>query len=391
MNDADRNYLANLPGAVLNAVLSAEREVSWGGGTAMKAEWLGSDHWHLRITRGARAFRCTRLDIVMALAGGMRLSSVALVPRDVARLVLAARGPETWAASEDNVWRFWWRSENVVTIERRWPLAIGEFAVGELDEYVGEEKEVARNPNPTFGFYDLPLAVQQELACIAGCRGYTGTQAHPGWLVREAPEPHSASVERSFPNRIRLFSQDDICDAIKGMTDEEASAVLGYNAAEGKTMTEPTKKDDIIKTLTTDATDAAWRTAGSQFVKLARDPLAALISRHLAPEDESVRNKLAEFLRSDTGTAMLAGLLSIGLTVAPVDSNIKERLSRELRVRSLADAGDLVAEIIMGPLRQVMSLYLQDVPGIVAQATAAIEAPAVRAVEDPKIKVAVKS
>jgi hypothetical protein len=39
-----------------------------------------------------------------------------------------------------------------------------------------------------------------------------------------------------------------------------------------------------------------------------------------------------------------------------------QRLARELRVKAMTDMGDVVADVLMGPLRQVMSLYLQGVP-----------------------------
>lgn len=128
----------------------------------------------------------------------------------------------------------------------------------------------------------------------------------------------------------------------------------------------PSKTTQILNTLQNDAVDAAWRTAGSQFVKLARDPLVALISRHLAPGDDSMRMKIAMFLQTEVGAALLASVLSIGLSAVPANAGpAPARLARELRVKAMADVGDLVAEVIMGPLRQVMSLYLQDVGGMV--------------------------
>lgn len=124
------------------------------------------------------------------------------------------------------------------------------------------------------------------------------------------------------------------------------------------------KNNPVIKTLEVDATDAAWRLAGSQFVKLARDPLVALLSRHLAPGDESVRAKVAAFLETELGVSILAAFLSMGLTAIPNTTNtdVPQKLARELRVRAMAGAGDVVADVMMGPLRQVMVMYLQGVP-----------------------------
>lgn len=117
----------------------------------------------------------------------------------------------------------------------------------------------------------------------------------------------------------------------------------------------------ITKTLQSDATEAAWRTAGSQLVKMTRDPLVGLLSRHLGPDDPALRKKIADFLATEAGTALLAALLSVGLSALPVTSGeAPARLARELRVKAMADMGDLVADVIMGPMRQVIAFYIQD-------------------------------
>jgi hypothetical protein len=124
-----------------------------------------------------------------------------------------------------------------------------------------------------------------------------------------------------------------------------------------------TPKPPIMKTLQNDAVDAAWRTAASQFVKLTREPLVAVLSRHLGPDDESMRKKIADFLATDVGTALLTSVLSVGLSAMPATGNeAPQRLARELRVKAMTDMGDVVADVLMGPLRQVMALYLQGVP-----------------------------
>jgi hypothetical protein len=123
------------------------------------------------------------------------------------------------------------------------------------------------------------------------------------------------------------------------------------------------KLTPTLKTLEVDATDAAWRMAGSQFIKLAKEPIVALLSRHLGPDDESMRAKIAAFLDTELGTALLSSLLSVGLSALPLPPNdVSQRLSRELRIAGMARAGDAVADVLMGPLRQVAVMYLQGVP-----------------------------
>jgi hypothetical protein len=117
----------------------------------------------------------------------------------------------------------------------------------------------------------------------------------------------------------------------------------------------------VVKTLQTDANEATWRIAGSQLLKLTREPLVALLSRHLGPEDESMRKRVATFLATDLGSSLLAAGLSMGLAAMPSSAgDAPQKLSRELRIRSMAGVGDIVAEVITGPLRQVMAYYIKD-------------------------------
>lgn len=115
----------------------------------------------------------------------------------------------------------------------------------------------------------------------------------------------------------------------------------------------------VLQTLEADATEAAWRTAGTQLVKLVREPLVATLQRHLAPGDEAFRAKLAAFLDTELGAAILSALISVGLSLLPGQPDVSERLARELRVGALATVGDLLVDLLMAPLRQVLVTYLQ--------------------------------
>lgn len=115
------------------------------------------------------------------------------------------------------------------------------------------------------------------------------------------------------------------------------------------------------------AQEAAWRTAANQMVKLTRDPLAGLLQRHLGPNDESMRKKIADFLMTEAGTALLAGVLATGIMTLPGMSEKASELARQLRIKAMADMGDLAMDVLMGPLRQVMAAYLQgDLPELPA-------------------------
>lgn len=133
----------------------------------------------------------------------------------------------------------------------------------------------------------------------------------------------------------------------------------------------------IVSTLKVDATDAAWRTAGSQLTKFSRDALSALLVRHLAPDDAGgMRTRLSDFFRTEIGDAMISALIGSTLTVTPIPGvagEVTDRLAREMRVRSLASGSDLLAEVIMGPLREMMK------SGILGEALAALPVPAIAA------------
>lgn len=141
----------------------------------------------------------------------------------------------------------------------------------------------------------------------------------------------------------------------------------------------PNPKLPITSNLRAEAGDAAWRLAASQFVKLTRDPLVGLLSRHLGPGDDALRARIAAFLETELGTALLAGLLGTALASLPLpasENEAPEKIARELRVRAMAGAGDVVADVLMGPLREVMALYLRGVPEPASPATAELPAPA---------------
>ncbi len=160
-------------------------------------------------------------------------------------------------------------------------------------------------------------------------------------------------------------------DTPNGLTPKTATMNQDHAAGEAapekkaaQTMSD--KIAPVLKTLEADAGEAAWRLAGSQFVKLAREPIVGLLSRHLAPDDASLRTRIAGFLETELGTSLLSALLSVGLQALPMgQSEMTSKLARELRVKAMAGAGDAVADVLMGPLRQVAVLYLQGVPGAV--------------------------
>ena len=144
------------------------------------------------------------------------------------------------------------------------------------------------------------------------------------------------------------------------------------------------KKDEIINTLKTDGSDAGVRVARKQFVKATREPLVAFLAGNLGDNSEATRKKVADFLDSELGEALISSLLSVGLTALPANwagNPFVTKLTRELRVHGMTEAGDVVADLLMGPLRQVISFYA----ATAGTSETASEAPALPVVEQPKV------
>lgn len=160
--------------------------------------------------------------------------------------------------------------------------------------------------------------------------------------------------------------------------------------AKETTMPTPTKSEVMLNTLKVDADAAAWRVAGSQLVKLVREPLCALLCRHLDANDESMRSKIASFLETDVGTAMLEAMLAMALSSMPQMTNgVPQKLGQELRIAAMADSADVIASLVMGPLMKVVTTYLQGVPveAEPEKAPATLDAPKEQLTDSPSLRV----
>jgi hypothetical protein len=110
-----------------------------------------------------------------------------------------------------------------------------------------------------------------------------------------------------------------------------------------------------LDNFTSEATDAARRLAAKQFIKLTREPVVALLAGHLDKDDPSMRAKVAAFLDSELGEGIIAMLLSLGVAVIPFEHPEVKILASQLRIKAMTDVGDVAADLIMAPLRQVIS------------------------------------
>lgn len=256
-------------------------------------------------------------------------------------------------------------------------LVVGGHSVDELVRGAVQRADRVARKDGLAGWHAAPLAVRRQWVRrgLVEAAWALAARAH----AQEARREHGRAAGLWLARTASLLLAR--AERATQWLPESAEAPLGAMAvprAEDKQMDNPpgdaapekkaarTMSDKIapvLKTLEADAGEAAWRLAGSQFVKLAREPIVALLSRHLAPDDPSLRARIAGFLETELGASLLAALLSVGLQALPMgQSEMTSKLARELRVKAMAGAGDAVADVLMGPLRQVAVLYLQGVP-----------------------------
>jgi hypothetical protein len=253
-------------------------------------------------------------------------------------------------------------------------LAVGGHSVDSLLRGAVTRTDRTVRRDGLAAWVDAPLSQRQTWAQRGAAEAAWSLAAQ---VVREQNKGDSARDICLWLSRTacQIITRIDRVDAWVPATDRDARAAPTPPPVKPETVEAPkppkTEKTmdpaklnhPMLKTLEVDATEAAWRMAGSQFVKLAKEPIVALLSRHLGPDDESLRGKIAAFLDTELGVAILSGVLSAGLSAMPLPPNdISQRLSRELRVRSMATAGDAIADVLMGPLRQVAVMYLQGQP-----------------------------
>lgn len=118
----------------------------------------------------------------------------------------------------------------------------------------------------------------------------------------------------------------------------------------------------VLATLKVDGQEAGLRVAAKQVTKLVQDPLCALMARNLGDDSPEFRAKVSHFLGTEIGACLVQIAISGALSTLPMEHPLKDALARELRVSALAGGMDTLAEVLIGPLREVTALYLRGIP-----------------------------
>ena len=121
---------------------------------------------------------------------------------------------------------------------------------------------------------------------------------------------------------------------------------------------------NALTTVKVEGTEAVWRTAANQAVMAVREPLIAALRRKGV--SETVLGSVGEFLQTEIGMAAIALLLGTALSNIPSFGNNPKvaKLSSEMRIQGMATAGNLLAEMVTGPMRGIMTDLIQGIPEV---------------------------
>jgi hypothetical protein len=114
--------------------------------------------------------------------------------------------------------------------------------------------------------------------------------------------------------------------------------------------------------LKADSKDAAFRVAGTQIIKIAKNGVLNVL-RSKGIENERIET-ISNFLDTEIGTAVLSAFVGVAFNYIP-PFNKDERaktLAREFRVGGMTLAGNLLADKALADLLPKMSQILESLP-----------------------------
>lgn len=168
----------------------------------------------------------------------------------------------------------------------------------------------------------------------------------------------------------QLYNSDQTDLMIKKMIRQKINESDDSSSDSEQNLLTATKQKETIKTSTpsvvsvakNEAMIAAKRTAAKQLVKLVREPLVAAIGDQFG-DDPTTRKKIGKFLNTQLGEALVSIVLSFGISMLPGMpvanmQNISKDFADELRVKGMTDVGEFFAELMMGPMREIISSYI---------------------------------
>ena len=185
-------------------------------------------------------------------------------------------------------------------------------------------------------------------------------------LCEEKGVPFVAAIEKESGALFKYSAATDksgerLVNAAGNLAAERPAKAKGDNMP-NMTKTSGTKIQRALSTVRTEGTEALWRTAATQTVMAVHAPiLAALKRQHLS---EGVIEGIRSFLETDIGRATIAVLLGTALQNIPTFGNNPkvQRLASEIRIYGMTTCGNVVANIVMDPIRGVLTDLISAIP-----------------------------
>lgn len=178
-----------------------------------------------------------------------------------------------------------------------------------------------------------------------------------GFIVCEEHHKEYTELRTKYPKALIQILLKQMAENLK-LKNQQKQATK--KKGEGVIMANDLYSERVLKE---DTQDAAYRLAARQLTKTVKAPLVAAIARSIDPNDPGLSDKLVAFFGTELGEAFLKGFLSVGVGFVPAkigDEKVKN-LSRELRVSAGAEVGDFLADLLMTPLRSVISDFISTV------------------------------
>ncbi len=122
----------------------------------------------------------------------------------------------------------------------------------------------------------------------------------------------------------------------------------------------------VVEVAKDDTKEIALRHSAKQLAKAVQKPLVNILIQNLQLEgDPSMKTKIAAFLSTDIGFALLQGVVSVGVGMLPVPGHAKEtlnQLAREMRIQAEMSVSEPVVEMLMEPVRNLLSEQVLSLP-----------------------------
>lgn len=129
-----------------------------------------------------------------------------------------------------------------------------------------------------------------------------------------------------------------------------------------------------FQNLKADSSEALNRIKARQLTELVREPIAAKIAASIDPNDDGMKNKILAAFNTEAGEGVFKLLLSLLINAVPLENEMITGIAKEIRVQGMTTVGDEIMDVVMGPLREVLTTFVAGQNDLSFKVKPAIEA-----------------